>query len=123
MSIRSEATAVLDPIFEGRVTADEVPKGGLGFPYCRFIDNITENDIMRGDARSMASRRTVQVDVYQTLEDETDDIVDRVRDNLDGHAAQAGLRFVWTNTVRLPDNEANLVQHSLDFGIVRLRST
>lgn len=123
MSARSELLKLLDSIFGADHTySNEVPGAGFPSPYAGIADTISEVPELRGDIGTLATRRIIQVDVWQHGDDENDDLIDSVVALCDGAKATAGLRFRWTDTQRLYEPDTDTVHHAINFSLARLTS-
>lgn len=121
MTIRSEIIALLDPMFARRVSGDVVPRGGLDYPNARVLDHLTEGVALRGNRRAMAWRRTVQVDVFQRLDDEDPVLLDEVLAALDGAAITGAMHLSVVASLRSPDPDPGVVHHAITCSLARLR--
>lgn len=121
MSIRSEIVARVDPLVDGRVSADDKPRGGLEFPYILVRDHLTEGPALKGDRRAMAWVRTVQVSLFQTTEDEDADLLDQVLDVLDGATITRAMHLSVQGSTRVPDPNPAVVHHAITCSLARPR--
>lgn len=123
MSIRSEVVLLLDPLFDGRVASDSLPRGGLAFPYASVFDGVTENPAIKGDRKALAWRRTFQVDVFETLAGEDALLMEMVLAVLDG-ARVGGMHVSVVGSTRLtePEPGAGTVHHAVTCSVPRPRS-
>jgi hypothetical protein len=119
VTVRSEVVALLDPVFGGRVASDVSPAGGLARPYARVRDEVSEAPRMRGDGRTKAWARLVQVDVYEDLATADGSKVDQAVSALEGVALAAAMRVYVQSRVRLPTPEAGVVHTALTCSVVR----
>ena len=123
MTIRSDVVALLDPLLDERVSADNLPRGGMEFPYALVRDHLTENPALKGDRRAMAWRRTIQVSLFQTQADEDPDLLDSVLDVLDGATIVGAMHLAVTGSTRVPDPDPGVVHHAITCSAVRPRSS
>lgn len=121
MTIRADVVALIDPFLEGRVAADDEPRGGMAFPYALVMDHLSEGPALRGDRRAMAWRRTVQVSVFQTQAEEDPDILDAILDALDGATITGAMHLSVTGSTRVPDPEPGTVHHAITCSLARPR--
>lgn len=95
-----------------------------GFPYGSFLDPISDAPVLSGDAETLASRRLIQVDLYQDEATEDDGLVDAVVGAIDGKkSATTGWRFRVIEITQVPadEDEEDVVHHALTISTVRLR--
>lgn len=116
--------AVLDDL--GTLTAvyrqAHVPDDAV-FPYASFLDPISDSPVLSGDARTLARRRVIQVDLWQDEDDEDDDLLDSVVNSIDGSRASGGLTFRVQDVslVPGPEEDQGIVHHAITVGLPRLR--
>ncbi len=121
MSIRADVVALIDPFLDGRVSADDEPRGGMEFPYALVMDHLTEGPYLKGDRRAMAWRRTLQVSVFQTQADEDDALLDDILNALDGADLTRAMHLSVSGSTRVPDPDPGTVQHAITCSVTRLR--
>lgn len=92
-------------------------------PYASFLDPVADVPALSGDARTLARRRTVQVDVWTDEGADADAIIDVLVDALDGAATTDGirLRVVDVTLVPGPEAEEDIVHHAITVQTPRLR--
>lgn len=122
MTVRSSVVALLDPLFTNRVSADNEPRGGMTFPYVLVFDHVSENPALRGDERTMAWRRTLQVDLFQTMAAESATLLDQVLGALDGAKITGAWRLRVVGSTRTPDPDPAVVHHVVTCSVARPRS-
>lgn len=94
------------------------------FPYGSFLDPISDTPVLSGDAETLASRRLIQVDVYQDEATEDDALVDKVIQAVDGKkSATTGWRFRVMDVTQVPaeEDDEDVVHTALTISTVRLR--
>jgi hypothetical protein len=121
VSVRSEFVRLLDPVFNGRVYADEVARGGMDYPYAGVIDHVTEAVAMKGGGRVMAWRRLVQVDVWQRTGTEDPDLLTAVVDALDGVRVEGAYAVAVQSSLRTTDPDPGVVHHAVTCSVARPR--
>ena len=121
MSIRASVVALLDPLFAGRVSADDEPRGGMEHPYALVMDHLTETAALRGDRRAMAWRRTVQVSVFQWMATEDPNLLDNVLEVLDGATIVGAFHLRVDGSTRTPDPDPKVVHHAITCSLARPR--
>lgn len=122
MTIRSTVVSLLDPLFSGRVSSDDEPRGGMEFPYALVMDHLTESVALRGDRRAMAWRRVVQVSVFQRTPNESHALVDSVLAALDGAAVPGAWHLRVTLSTRVSDPDPKVVHHAITCDVARPRA-
>lgn len=92
-------------------------------PYASFLDPISDVVALQGDARTLARRRSVQVDVFTDEGADADAIIDALVDALDGASTTSGLRLRVVDVVLVPGPEAeeDVVHHAITVTTPRLR--
>lgn len=92
-------------------------------PYASFLDPIADVPALSGDARTLARRRTVQVDVWTDEGVAADTIIDAVVAALDGAEVPSGIRLRVIDVVLVPGPEAeeDIVHHAITVQTPRLR--
>lgn len=85
------------------------------FPYASFLDPVSDAPALSGDARTLARRRLVQVDVWQDEATEDDDLVDGIVAALDGAVTSTGvrLRVLDVSQVPGPEEDEDVVHHAI----------
>lgn len=123
MSLDSEVrTLVLSTgLFgEGRMWADRAPEGATT-PYATVLWDVSRADALVGDGRRIATARTIQVSLWQRQHDERPERVRDLEVALDGAklavAGGATVTLRVSDTVRLADSSADLVQHALTLSV------
>lgn len=111
-----DATGRLSAVFRLGQNLDEVE-----FPYSTFLDPISEVPLLTGDTRTLAGRRLAQVDVWQREESFDPTLVDDLIAALDGQQVSGGIRVRVTDVQQVPDEEDDIVHHSLTVSTARLR--
>ena len=77
-----------------------------GLPFASFLDPISDVPALQGDSRTLARRRTVQVDIFSDEATAVDTIIDAVVDAIDGVSTTSGLRLRVTDVSLIPGPEA-----------------
>lgn len=110
-------TALTQTYRSGHVPDDAV------LPYASFLDPVADVIALQGDARTLARRRTVQVDVWTDEGADADAIIDALVDALDGANVASGLRLRVVDVTLLPGPEAeeDIVHHAITVQTPRLR--
>ncbi len=121
MSIRSSVVALLDPLFSGRVSADDEARGGMTIPYALVMDHLTENPVLRGDRRAMAWRRVVQVSVFQWMATEDPTLIESVQNVLDGATIAGTWHLRVDSSTRAADPNPKVVHHAVTCSVARPR--
>jgi hypothetical protein len=111
----------MDPLFAGRVSSDDEPRGGMVFPYALVIDHINEGVAIRGDRRAMAWRRTVQVSVFQRTATEDPALLDSVLNALDGATVPGAWHLRVDSSTRAADPDPKVVHHAVTCSLARPR--
>lgn len=100
-------------------TNEQVPEG-TKFPYLTMAPEVANPAALKGDRRTLARTRLLQVNSYQDLGTETPDLRDEIEAALDG-ATLAADQKVWgcavTNVVRLEEPEDQVVHHAFDVAV------
>lgn len=120
MTVGAEAKAILDQAgtdLTAVYRTAHVPDDAA-FPYASFLDPISDAPALSGDAQTIGRRRLLQVDLWQTEEGETDDLLDEVVAALDGAASTTGYRFRVTDVTLVPEDD-DVVHHSLTVSVAR----
>lgn len=118
MTILAQVKALLDPVDP----LTEVYRAGwvpddAALPYAVILDPISNAPALHGDARTLARRRLVQVDLWQAEANEDDSVVDDVIAALDGKRITAG-RILVQDSVLVPDEtDADVVHHALTLSV------
>lgn len=121
MTIRSSVVALLDPLFSGRVSSDDEPRGGMTIPYALVMDHLTEAPALRGDRRAMAWRRVVQVSVFQWMAEEDPTLMDGVLAALDGASIAGAWHMRVDSSTRVADPNPKVVHHAVTCSVARPR--
>jgi len=92
-------------------------------PYASFLDPVSDVIALQGDARTLARRRSVQVDIWSDEGTAVDVIIDAVVDAIDGAAVTEGLRLRVIDVVLVPGPEAedDIIHHAITVSTPRLR--
>lgn len=92
------------------------------FPYGSFLDPIGDGIALSGDARTLARRRLIQLDVYQAEETEDDDLVGLVMAAIDGQRTAGGLRARVIDVLLVPgpETEEDVVHHAITVSLARV---
>lgn len=90
------------------------------FPYVTILDPISNVPALQGDARTLARRRLIQVDIWQAEGGYSEAIVDQVVEVIDGAGGTLGLRYRVVDSAMVPDDE-DVVHHALTVSTPRLR--
>lgn len=120
MSIFSEikalidATAVTQTYRRGYTPTDAV------FPYADLLDPLSSAPALSGDSRTLARRRLLQVDLWQTEAAEAPTLPDAVVDAIDGVTIASGFGLTVQDLTRVPETE-DVVHHAITVSVVRLR--
>lgn len=110
-----DATAVTTTYRDGYVPDDAV------FPYASILDPVSDAVLLSGDARTIARRRLLQVDLWQREGAEDVTLPDTIANALDGLNVTDGMRLRHVDTQRIPEAEDDVVHHALTLSVVRLR--
>ena len=90
-----------------------VPDGAV-LPYASWLDPISNVPALTGDARTLARRRAVQVDLWQDQAAEDDTLLARTIDALDGAKTPGGrLRVIEAVLVPGPEEDAGIIHHAI----------
>lgn len=109
-----DATAVTMTYRSGEVPDDAV------FPYASILDPVGDAPALEGDARTLAFRRLLQVDLWQTIEGEDVTLLEDLIDVLDGAPLADGFRLRVSDANVIPE-ENEIVHHAITVSAVRLR--
>lgn len=92
-------------------------------PYASFLDPVADVPALSGDSRTLARRRTVQVDVWTDEGADADAIVEAIVDVLDGAVVTNGLRLrvIDVTLVPGPEEDEDIVHHAITVQTPRLR--
>lgn len=123
MTIRSEIIALLDGVVAlgNRNYADKAPENEPK-PHTRVLDQIAESPALKGDARTLARRRQVQVDLWQRAADDDGALSTTVQNVLDGASIPSALRLSVNSANRVYDPDFELSHTVITLETVRLRS-
>lgn len=121
MTVRSEFVRLLDPVVGERLYADEVARGGMTYPYIGVLDHLSEVPATKGDGRTTAKRRTVQVDLWQLAEDEDAGLLTAVENALDGVRIDGAYAVAVTSSFRIYDPDPKVVHHAITCSVARPR--
>lgn len=105
------AVDALDEVYRSGWVPDRAP-----FPYAVILDPISNPPALSGDARTLARRRLLQIDLWQTAANEDDSLVDDVVTALDGVRVEAG-RLKVQDTVMVPDDDPETVHHAVTLSV------
>jgi hypothetical protein len=122
MSVLAEIREILvdiEPI-EGKVWRTGWVPNKAEFPYASILDPVSEVPELEGDGRGLATRRTFQVDLWQTEEAEDDTLPDQVFAALDGTKTSGGYRLRVVLSTLVPEDD-DIVHHAITGDLVRLR--
>lgn len=110
-------TALTETYRAGHVPDD------AALPYASFLDPVADAIALQGDARTLARRRVVQVDIWSDEDMAVDAIIDSVTDAIDGVKTASGLRLRVVDVVLVPGPEAeeDVVHHAITVSTPRLR--
>lgn len=122
MTVRSDVIALLDGVsaLGQRNYADEAPEVETK-PYSVVFDLVGEGVALRGDARVMARRRQLQVDLWQLAAEDDGSLAIAVEDALDGVAIGSGFHVTVNGMARSYDREFEMTRTVLTLETVRLR--
>lgn len=122
MTVVATVKALLDPILGGRVYRDEHPEDpNVAWPYANVRDDVSRNPAVRGDQRTVAWTRLVQVDVWQRAEAEDDGLLDTVLAALDGAEPPGRDLLIQVDaSQRLYEPEARIVHHAVTLRVATL---
>lgn len=122
MTIRSEITALLDtvPALGKRNYADRAPENEPK-PYTRVLDQIGEVADLRGDAKVLARRRQIQVDLYERAAEADDSLSTLVQNTLDGASIASALRLSVNSANRVYEPDFDLSHVVITLETVKLR--
>lgn len=120
MTTTADVKALLDPIEGLTETYREawVPDDAA-FPYASILDPVSNAPALSGDARTLARRRLIQVDLWQSEADEIDGLVDTITAALDGTAMTSGGRLRVIEVVLIPEDE-DVVHHAFTLSWARV---
>ena len=121
MTVRAEIIAILDPFLDARVYTDEVPED-TPMPYAALLDDISFVPTLKGDARAMAWRRLIQVDLWETAADESEDLHEDILGALDGAQVTGGTHLSVQSSIRAYEPDPKYVHRALTIEVVSRRS-
>lgn len=124
MTTGGDVKAILDTVSALTETYRQahVPDGAV-FPYASFLDPVSQVPALSGDARTLAFRRLLQVDLWQTREGESDALLDAVVLAIDGADAATGFRLRVENVVLVPgpEEDEGIIHHAITVALSRVR--
>lgn len=123
MTTAADVKAVLDAatglglaaVFREGEVLDET-----AFPYVSILDPVSDAPALSGDARTLAYRRLLQVDLWQDAEEVDDTLVDRVVAELDGARPEGSYPVRLVDVVLVPEPD-RVVHHAITLSINRPR--
>lgn len=121
MTLLAEVKALLDPIEDLAAVyrAGWTPEGAA-LPYATILDPISNGVALQGDARTLARRRLLQVDIWQERASEDDDLIDQAVAALDSTPVPSGGRLRVLDSVLVQDEgDPDVVHHALTISIAR----
>lgn len=121
MTILAEVKALLDPVAPlAAVYRMGWTPEGAAFPYATILDPISNAVALEGDARTLARRRLLQVDLWQEADSEDDTLPDDVAAALDGVPLASGGRLRVLDVALVQDEgDADVVHHAVTVSIAR----
>lgn len=90
------------------------------YPYVTFLPRISDTVALRGDARTMARTRLVQVDLWQRADAEDDNVIKTLTTALDGATLTADEKTwsCWVQDIQeVLDPDPDLVHHSITVSV------
>lgn len=126
--VLAELNAAGKPLGQ-RYWRDTAPKGAT-LPYCTFLDPLSDVPALVGDQRVLGKTRLVQLDLWQRLKEEDDELLLALQRALDGariapedpDGPVAAFTIRLRSTARLPDPDGNLVHHALTVAVAHRSS-
>lgn len=123
MTVRSEVLVALDSVtaLAKRNYADRAPENEPR-PYTVVLDHVGQSPQLKGDSRTMARRRLLQVDLWQDSAADDATLATTLENVLDGLRMTAGLRLAVTDSRRIPEPNFGLSHFVFDCETTLLRT-
>jgi hypothetical protein len=122
MTVRAEVIRLLDEItvLGKRNYADDRPEGEA-LPHTVVLDGISQTPEHEGDARALAWRHLLQVDLWEDAQVASEVTRDAVINALDGAVITGAFRLRVGNADRIYDPDRRLAHTAITLRTVRLR--
>lgn len=122
-TLRAELVALLKTFNGGIDVYADTPPEGVPYPFVVVSVDVNITPIMGGDAETIATRRLVQVSLWQELDNEDEVLGQNLYDLMDGYQVTGGggMRLRVTNVIRYGDPDYPLIHRVFDVSVASLR--